>query len=63
MGPDKERPAENTYRIVKGLDAVWPISARQNRVCPCQAIVTWEEEPKEAMGKIALKKHTDTKTG
>ena len=23
MRPDKERPAENTYRIVKGLDAVW----------------------------------------
>ena len=23
MGPDKKRPAENTCRIVKGLDAVW----------------------------------------
>ena len=23
MRPDKERPAENTYCIVKGLDAVW----------------------------------------
>ena len=23
MYPDKERPAENTCRIVKGLDAVW----------------------------------------
>ena len=23
MGPDKERPVENTCRIVKGLDAVW----------------------------------------
>ena len=23
MRPDKERPAENTCRIVKGLDAVW----------------------------------------
>ena len=23
MCPDKKRPAENTYRIVKGLDAVW----------------------------------------
>jgi len=40
-----------------------PISARQNRVCPCQAMVTSEEEPKEAMGKIAFKKQADTKTG
>ena len=23
MCPDKKRPAENTFRIVKGLDAVW----------------------------------------
>ena len=23
MCPDKKRPAENTCRIVKGLDAVW----------------------------------------
>ena len=29
----------------------------------CRLIVTSEEEPKEAMGKIAFKKQADTKTG
>ena len=33
MLADKEKAAENTLCILKGFDAV---SARQNRVCPCQ---------------------------
>ena len=41
MCPDKKRPAENTCRIVKGLDAVWAhfcsdktVSALVNRWYP-----------------------------
>ena len=39
MCPDKERPAEDTAVSSRGLTMYGPISARQNRVCPCQAMV------------------------
>ena len=39
MRPDKERPAENTIVLSRDLTLYGPISARQNRVCPCQAMV------------------------
>ena len=39
MCPDKERPAENTAVLSRGLTRYGRISARQNRVCPCQSMV------------------------
>ena len=39
MCPDKERPAENTAVLSRGLTPYGRISARQNRVCPCQSMV------------------------
>ena len=59
----RKGPQKILVVLSRDLTLYGPISARQNRVCPCQAMVTSEEEPKEAMGKIAFKKHTDTKTG
>ena len=40
MRTDKERPEENTCRIVMGASRYGRISARQNRVCPCQPMVS-----------------------
>ena len=39
MCPDKERPAENTAVLSRGLTRYGRISARQNRACPCQSMV------------------------
>ena len=39
MRPDKERPAENTAVLSRDLTPYGRISARQNRVCPCQPMV------------------------
>ena len=39
MCPDKERPAENTAVLSRDLTRYGRISARQNRVCPCQSMV------------------------
>ena len=39
MCPDKERPAENTAVLSRDLTQYGRISARQNRVCPCQSMV------------------------
>jgi len=39
MCPDKERPAENTAVLSRDLTRYGCISARQNRVCPCQSMV------------------------
>ena len=39
MRPDKERPVENTAVLSRDLTPYGRISARQNRVCPCQPMV------------------------
>ena len=39
MCPGKERPAGNTVVFSRGLTRYGDISARQNRVCPCQSMV------------------------
>ena len=39
MCPGKERPAENTAVLSRDLTRYGRISARQNRVCPCQSMV------------------------
>ena len=43
MCPDKERPAENIVVLSRDLTPYGPISARQNRVCLCQAMVTGDK--------------------
>ena len=40
MCPDKERPAENTAVLSRDLTQYGRISVRQNRVCPCQLMVS-----------------------
>ena len=40
MCPGKERPAENTAVLSRDLTRYGRISARQNRVCPCQSMVS-----------------------
>ena len=42
MRPDKERPVENTAVLSRDLTPYGRISARQNRVCPCQPMVESE---------------------
>ena len=44
MCPDKERPAGNTAVFSRGLTRCGDISARQNRVCPCQSMVMSVEQ-------------------
>ena len=51
MCPDKERPAENTAVLSRDLTQYGRISARQNRVCPCQPMV-----PSIDMGKYACQR-------
>ena len=41
MCPDKERPAENTTVLSRGLTRYGGISVRQNRACPCQSMVAF----------------------
>ena len=48
MCPDKERPAENSDVLSRDLTRYGRISARQNRVCPCQP--------------MALRSHTKPET-
>ena len=47
MRPDKERPAENTYRIVKGLDAVWA------HFCPSKPCLPLSSDGKTVSSKNA----------
>ena len=48
MRPDKERPAENTCRIVKGLDAVWA------HFCPSKPCLPLSSDGREYAGKGKL---------
>ena len=52
MCPDKERPAENTTVLLRGLTRYGGISVRQNRACPCQSMVAFTRKTTEGSTEI-----------